>query len=138
MSLTTLEARDVILGIFKTAWDTTGYAAHYSDKTGEIGTSEAPWARATLQHTTGNQSSLAGASGTKRFTETGLLFVQVFAPVGDGSTRCYELAQLVRNAFRDARHPEVWFRNVHLEEVGISGVFQQINVISTFSYDEVR
>lgn len=138
MSLTPLEARDVIFGIFKAVWDDTGYAAHYSDKTGEIGTSEAPWARATLQHTTGVQSSLTGASGTKRFTETGLVFVQVFAPVGDGSTRCYELAQLVRNAYRDARHPEVWFRNVHLEEVGTRGAFDQINVISTFSYDEVR
>ena len=138
MSLTALEARDVILGIFKAAWDGTGYIAQYNDKTGEIGTSEAPWARATLQHTTGSQSSLTGASGTKRFTETGLVFIQVFAPVGDGSTRCYELAQLVKNAYRDARHLEVWFRNVHLEEVGISGAFDQINVISTFSYDEVR
>ena len=138
MSLTTLQARDVILGIFKDAWDATGYNAFYDDKTGQIGASENPWARATLQHVTGGQSSLSGASGTKRFTEIGNVFVQVFAPVGDGSTRCYELAQLVRNAFRDSRHAEVWFKNVHLEEVGVSGAFDQINVIATFSYDEVR
>jgi hypothetical protein len=136
--MTPEEAVDGILGIFKRAWDTTGHPAFYDDKTGEIPTSDVPWARATIQHATGQQSSLAGSSGTKRFTETGTLFVQVFTPVGDGSTACYRLATLVRDAYRDARDGELWFRNVQLNEIGISGAFRQINVTATFSYDEVR
>lgn len=134
--MTPEEAVDVMLGIFKTAWDPR--PALYDDKTGEIPPSETPWARATIQHATGGQSSLSGASGTKRHTEKGTVFVQVFTPVGDGSTACYQLAKLVRDAFRDARDANVWFRNVFLTEIGISGAFRQINVQATFSYDEVR
>jgi hypothetical protein len=136
--MTPEQAVDAILDIFKAAWDTTGYPALYDDKSGEIPTSETPWARATIKHATGAQSTLAGASGTKRFTETGTLFVQVFTPVGDGSTACYKLAKVVRDAYRDARDPELWFRNVFLEEIGINKAFRQINVQATFSYDEVR
>lgn len=134
----TEDAIDIILQIFKDAWDPTGYLAIYDDQTGEIPTSETPWARATIKHATGGQSSLSGSSGTKRFTETGTVFVQVFTPVGDGSTACYQLATLVRDGYRDARDPQVWFKNVLLNEVGISGAFRQINVQATFSYDEVR
>ncbi len=134
--MTPEEAVDVMLDIFKAAWDPR--PALYDDKTGEIPTSETPWARATIQHATGGQSSLSGASGTKRHTEKGTVFVQVFTPVGDGSTACYQLAKLVRDAFRDARDANVWFRNVFLTEIGISGAFRQINVQATFSYDEVR
>lgn len=137
MSLTPLQARDIIFRVFKTAWDTTGYSAVWDDKNGEKPTSEEPWARATIQHAIGGQASLAGASGTRRYTEEGTLFVQVFAPVGDGSTECYELATLVRNAYRDAKE-SVWFRDVRIEEQGTSGAFTQINVMATFSYDEVR
>ena len=136
--MTPEQAIDVILGVFKQAWDTTGYIALYDDLEGEKPPSETPWARATIQHATGGQSSLAGASGMKRFTETGTVFIQVFTPVGDGSTGCYQLAKLVRDAYRDAKHPEVWFRNVSLQEVGTNGAFFQINVKATFSYDEVR
>ncbi len=133
-----LEAIDTVFGIVKAAWDQTGFKMLYDDKTGEIPTNEAPWARATIQHVAGRQSSLSDQSGTKRHTETGLLTVQVFAPVGDGSTRCYELATLLRNALREVRHSEVWFRNVYFNEIGTDGAFRQINVLATFSYDDVR
>lgn len=136
--MTPEQAVDAILDIFKAAWDLTGHIAIYDDKPGEIPPSETPWARVTIKHATGGQSSLSGASGTKRFTERGNLFVQIFTPVGDGSTACYQLAKLVRDAYRDARDPDVWFRNVFLEEIGISGAFRQTNVRATFTYDEVR
>lgn len=136
--MTPIEARDVIFGIFKTIWDTTGFEAIYPDKTGYLPTGEMPWARATIQHATGKQSSLSGSSGTKRFTETGIVTIQVFTPVGDGSTASYQLATLVRDAYRDALGPIVWFRDVQIHEVGISGASFQNNVLATFSYDEVR
>ena len=136
--MTPEQAVDAILDIFKAAWDPTGFAAVYGDKPGTKPPSEALWARATIQHATGDQSSLAGETGTRRYTEEGTLTVQVFAPVGDGSTECYRAATLVRDAYRDARHPNVWFRNARIQEVGASGAFDQINVLATFSYDTVR
>lgn len=133
--MTPEEAEDIILGIFKTAWDPR--PAVYDDDPGNIPTGEVVWARATIRHATGRQSSLAGAIGTRRFTDEGTVFVQVFAPVGDGSTACMAAAREVQNAYRDARS-RVWFRDVRLNEVGASGAFYQINVLATFSYDDVR
>lgn len=133
--MTPNEARDIILGIFKDVWDPR--PAIYDDVGGKIPTSEGAWARATIRHANGNQASLGGI-GSRRFREEGTVIVQVFAPVGDGSTACYEAARLVQNAFRDARDPVVWFRDVRMNEIGSSGSFEQINVLATFSYDDVR
>lgn len=132
------EARDQILGVFKDAWDDTGYPALYTDIPGGIPQEEGPWARALVRHVTGQQASLAGESGARRWRETGIVIVQVFAPVGDGMVRVYELAQLVKNAFRDAKNLDVWFRNTRIKEVGTSGSFEQINVTTDFIYDDVR
>ena len=137
--MTPAEAKDVILGIFKTVWDTpTPRIAVYSDLPGTKPASNVVWARAIVQHAEGRQSSLAGVSGTRRFTDEGTFFIQVFAPVGDGSTACLAAAREVQDAYRDAKHPNVWFRDVKLREVGADGTFYQINVSGTFSYDEVR
>jgi hypothetical protein len=133
--MTPIEARDIILGIFKAVWDPR--LALYTDVPGQVPTGEVVWARATIKHATGRQTSLGGPAG-KKYTDRGTVFVQVFAPVGDGSTACYAAAQEVRNAFRDANHPDVWFTNARLNEVGSAGGFDQINVTATFSYDDVR
>jgi hypothetical protein len=132
------EARDIILGFFKAAWDPTGFPAVYTDVPGSVPTSETVWARATIRHATGNQGSLAGDQATRRWNRTGTVFIQVFAPVGDGSKAGYDAAQLVVNAFQAARHPNVWFRDVRMNEAGTSGAFEQLNVLATFSYDDVR
>lgn len=136
--MTADEARDVMFTVFKTAWDSTEYAENvvYSDKAGAP--SDAPWARVTLRHATGRQASLAGAMGAKKWTQTGTIWVQVFAPVGFGSASAYTLATLVVNAFRDAKGLSVWFRNPRMQEVGSSGAFEQINVLTDFTYDETR
>ena len=133
--MTPNEAVDIIFGIFKAVWDPR--PAIYSDVGGKIPTSEGVWARATIRHAVGSQSSLGGI-GSRKFTDKGTVIVQVFAPVGDGSTACYEAARLVQNAYRDARNPSVWFRDVRMNEIGASGAFEQINVLATFSYDDVR
>lgn len=132
------EAKEVMLGILKTAWDVTGYPMRYEYVPGEKPPTQTPWARAIVRHTVGRQDSLSGEAGTKRFLERGTITVQVFAPVGDGSKACYAAAQIVKNAFRDASHPTVWFRSVRMNEVGADGAFDQINVLATFSYDDVR
>jgi hypothetical protein len=132
------QAVDVIFDIFKAAWDLTGFPAVYADKEGRAPSAESVWARPVVQHATGGQSSLAGAIGSRRFTETGTFIAQIFTPVGDGRTEAYRASLIVRDAFRDARHPNVWFRNVRIVEAGDEGAFTQTNVLATFSYDEVR
>jgi Bacteriophage related domain of unknown function len=132
------EARDIILGVFKAAWDPTGFPAIWTDVPGSPPTNETVWSRITIRHATGNQASLAGADSTRRWNRTGMVYVQVFAPIGDGSKAGYNASQLVVNALQASRHSDIWFKDVRMNEVGVSGAFEQFNVLATFSYDDVR
>jgi hypothetical protein len=129
------DAIDAMYAVVKTAWDATGFTIVWTDVPGSVPAESAPWARPTVTHATGGQSSLAGATGTKRWTATGTLTVQVFAPVGDGRAKAYELAHAMMLAFRTATGP-VWYRNHRLKEVGNDGAFEQINVMVDFNYDD--
>lgn len=139
MSVTIRQARDIMLKVVKDAWDTTGYPMVYTDVPDTVTPSNSVWARVTIRHGTGNQASLTGCiNGVKRWKNEGIIFVQVFAPVGDGSSLAYDAAQIVLNAFRDSTETEVWFRKSRINEIGNSGAFEQINVLSDFTYDEIR
>jgi hypothetical protein len=131
------EARDVMLGVFRTAWNTLGYTAEYEDVAGDPPDTTSVWARPVVRHVTARESSLTGGLGTKRFTAKGFVWVQIFAPMGDGSTAGYVASQAVVDAYRDADTP-VLFRNVRLSEAGKEGSFTKIDVRADFEYDEVR
>lgn len=131
------EAVDEMLGVFTAAWTPTGFPVVWTDVPGNPPTTETPWARVTVKHATGRQGSLAGEVGTRIFDRTGTIFIQVFTPVGQSMSESYRLAQLLVNAYEDARL-EVWFRNTRMKEVGASGAFEQVNVLSDFLYDDVR
>jgi hypothetical protein len=131
------EARSLILGVFKDAWDITGYPAVYSDVAAILPDANETWARAVLRHAEGGQASLGGEFGSKRWRRSGTLFVQIFSPIGDALVTGYNNAQIIVNAFQKSNHPEIWFRDVRINEVGSDGAFQQINVLVTFFYDDI-
>lgn len=130
-------ARDEMLAVFRDAWLAQSLpitSVAWPDLPFEVPAS-GPWARVTLRHATGGQSSLAGASGALMYTQTGTIFVQVFAPLGDGSKTSLGLAQAVVNAYRSAKG-SVWYRNTRLKEIGASGAFDQTNALADFTYDD--
>lgn len=135
--MTADQARDTILGVFKAAWDVLGFPATYTDVPGSTPTTETTWARVTLRHVTGAQSSLIGGLGVKRYTNKGFVWVQVFSPIGDGSVASYAASQSVVNAFR-AANTAVLFRDVVAIEAGTEGAFERIDVKAFFEYDDVR
>ena len=144
MGCTFNEARDHMLKVFKDAWDTTGSPAVYEgvseapDVTGDIPTTPL-WARATVRHASGFQSSLTGPlEQCKRFSNIGVVIIQVFGKLGDGGVAAYEAAQLVATAYRTSRGIPVWFRNVRINEIGTRSGYQQINVLIEFEYDSVE
>lgn len=136
--MTANDAVDAILGIFKTVWSTmpAGSVAIYPDNPGAPPAGDVLWARATVQHAPITTQSLAGAVGTRRFTATGFVWVQVFAPAGDGSTGARTAAQAIVTAYRNARMA-VWFRNVVLVEMGGDGAFSRVDVKANFQYDDI-
>ena len=144
MSCSFNEARDHMLKVFKDAWDPTGFPAIYPKKANEPDTggdtpSANVWARATIRHADGFQASLTGPlEELKRHRRIGVVTIQVFGKVGDGSTAAYDAAQIVANAFEKSRDIPVWFRRVRINEIGTRGAFDQINVLANFTYDDVR
>lgn len=134
--MTPEEARDAMLTVFKDAWDTTGYAAVWSDIPGsKPPVAEEPWARVTVRHGDGKQNSLANSSGGRIYGHMGTLWVQLMCPIGDGGTRGLQLARLVLQAFRDARG-EPWYRNHRFRESGNDGAFSVTTCLIDFTYDD--
>lgn len=146
MSLTPIEARDEMLALFKTIWDegsdevdTSELSIHWPDLPFDVPDENEAWLRVTLRTATGEQATLSGSEGLKRFNRQGVIIVQVFTPVGDGMKLSYKLVKIVMGAFEGKATPNgVWFRNVRFNEVGIDGGWNQVNVLTDFNYDEVK
>lgn len=139
MTATYAQARDDILTMVKTVWDTTGLTMVYDDVAGEPPAGATSWARSTIRHNEGRQTTLADAEGKKRFERTGLLIVQIFTPSGEGLSSADDLAKVISDAFEGQTSPRgVWFKNVRVNEVGPSGNWYQVNVVVEFQYDEVK
>lgn len=134
--MTLSEARNIMLGIFRDVWGPLGFYVAWPDIPANIPAEPVIWARPSILHSTCGQVSLSGATGSIRWGRSGSLIIQIFAPVGEGLTRLYELAQLVMNAYQRARG-SVWFRNIRIKEAGPDGGFNQFNVIVDFDYDDI-
>lgn len=129
------EARDEILTVFHNAWGAR--KAVYTDIPSEIPTSGV-WARPTLRHDSGGQGSLAGDQGKIQYDNGGVLFIQIFTPIGQGSNETYTLSQMLVSAYRAYKHPNLWFRNIRMQEVPSNGSFQQHNVMADFEYTNLE
>lgn len=139
MSATYAEAYDAVLLLWKAAWDTTGYTALYENVGGKVPTGTTPWARVSMQQAIGQNASLSGALGTQRYERSGILFTQIFIPIGKGLSEGHALSKIVADAFEgQATSNGVWFRNTRINEVGVDGDWYQINVLTDFIYDEVK
>lgn len=146
-TLSFTQARDEILELFKAAWDTTGLGVVYDDAPTDTPTraelaneNVTGWARATVRHALGQQSSLAnGTDGKRRYIREGNFIVQIFTPAGTGLRTADQYAKVVADALEGQETPGgVWFRNVSYREVGRDGPWYQTNVSATFQYDEVK
>lgn len=99
------------------------------------------WVRLSFQHVTGNQSSLAGVDGVRRWNRTGILTAQCFAPLagGDAVNAATRFACVVRDALQGKQTDDcVWFRNPRIAEVGVDKDWYNVNAFINFDYDELR
>ena len=135
--MTLTEARNEMLALVKTAWDTTTFEMQWEDRPFIKPVANTPWARTTVRHADGGQATLCDS--VCRWNRVGTLFVQIFCPSGEGSSRGYGLAQTVMNALEGAKTAGgVWFRNTRIREIGPDGDWFQINVLTDFNYDEIK
>jgi hypothetical protein len=101
------------------------------------------WVRVSKQNVFEEQSTLSTCEalpGQKRYTSSGLVFVQLFCP--KSYQRSFEigqtLAKLARDSFRGkSTDGGIWFRNVRINELPPEELYQRFNVIADFEYDEI-
>jgi len=124
-----------IKSAFGLAWGTTTPIA-WDDKDLNAELQSDSWVRFKVQHTTGTIASL-GAPGTRGYRNFGLVFVQVFTPVGRGKTANTILCTTARDVFRGVHLTgDIWFRNTAIVDVGPDGKWYQQNVTAEFIYDD--
>lgn len=142
MTATLIEARDDIFALIKTAWDSVGFADNmiWPDVSENIPiASGEPWARTTFNITDRRQASLHNDGGLVRYGTIGFTTIQIFTPIGDGQVQNITIGQTMLDGLEGKSTPNgVWFRNVRYNQVGASGDFLQANVITEFSFDEVK
>lgn len=98
------------------------------------------WIFANLRHATGNQGSLAGDTGKRRWTALGTLIVQVFVPLEKtGRTGAVNIAAALKSVIQKTQTEHgVWFRNVTINEIGEDKSWYQVNLSATFTYDTIE
>jgi hypothetical protein len=137
MSLSPDEARKAIQTAFVATWGTMTPVA-FDNKPFDANDLNIPWVRLNVQFTAGSISCL-GIVGDRRFRNEGLVFVQVFTPVGGGVSPNDLLATTARNVFRGVQLAGgLWFRNEGINDVGPDGKWYQQNVTAEFIFDEVE
>lgn len=131
------EARDVMQTLAATVAAAQTVTMRYPDVPSDPPTAEVVWARVSVLHATGGQGSLTGGHGTVRYERQGTLWIELYAPAGDGNAAGYAKSQEFINAIQ-AYRGDIWFRNVHMREMGPDGAWQRFDIKATFQYDDVR
>lgn len=136
-TITASEANDIMLSTVQELFGEQ-YTILYENKGGVIPTAEdSIWMKPFVRHSGSRQTSLADHLGKARYDVWGVLFIQLFFPLGKGLETPYnvseELAQLLRKY-----KSQVWFRNVKWEEIGPDGKFYQFKLTAQFEYTQVR
>lgn len=129
------EARDEMLAIFHQVWGSR--AVSYNDVRA-LEPSTGIWARVTVRHGTGGQSSLGDQTGTRKWRIAGTLYISVFSPVGDGNTQGYNAAEEVADAYRVAKNGCVWYRNHRIREIGDDSAETHTQFTCEFEYDRYK
>lgn len=111
----------------------------YDDMKAENPNGPEPWARVTVRHTAGGESSISRGNGKGRYNRVGTLYLNLFAPAGDGLRVLDPLVKVALDAYEGKTTPSgIWFTKVQVRELGIQNGLYQVNVLVNFSYDEVK
>lgn len=137
MTATVETARDEMFALMRTAWGSRPLV--YDDLEENKPTGAEPWARITAKHFSGGQSTIARHGGKSRYARKGTLYINLFSKPGDGLRLLDPLAKIVLDAYEGKTTPSgVWFTKVRLHEQGVVKGYYQIDVLASFSYDEIK
>jgi len=92
------------------------------------------WARITVKEGEQRQVSIGS---TKRYRKIGILTVQVFTPIGQGDKDARVVADYIAERFRCVDDADVHFNTPHMEVIGRTEKWWQVNVTCPFYADDI-
>jgi len=97
------------------------------------------FARFTMRSVLERQATLRNGED-QRYTSSGVIFVQVFAPKSDqqAAERLRRLAEAAKGIFRGKTFDGcIWFRNMRINDLDPEEKFLRANVVGEYEYDEI-
>lgn len=131
--------------LFRQAWEVTnGYKCDWPNHKSPDHQEDEIWARWALDYLTGFQTTMA-STGSRKFTKEGLIYINVFTPLGEGLVNARDASQIAIDAYEGKRTPsDVWFREVRIDSEGHgrgSGKDKSwwtTTVVARFTYEYLR
>lgn len=139
------QADEEMADLFRQAWVVTkGWKCEWANSKEQDHDSDETWARWNIDYAFGAQVSM-GAVGRRKFTRTGLIYINVYTPLGAGLGTARDASEVAINAYEGKRTPgDVWFRNVRIESEGHGqGGGREKSwwttlVVAEFTYEQLR
>lgn len=132
------EANDQILGVLNECWKKTNHEIFFDGVPKDRFNNRSPFLRVTVRHQTGGQRTLGG-KGNRQFGRTGFVMAQIYFPFENGWSEGYQLAMVISDAIEGSDTPDgVWFRRLRINEAGRDGLFNILNVVFDFDYQEIK
>lgn len=113
------DADEEMAELFRQAWEVeAGYKCDWPNHKSADHQEDETWARWALDYVAGDQTSF-GKTGQRKFEKVGLIYIDVFTPLGMGLKNARDAAQVALFAYEGKRTPsDVWFRNVRIDSEG--------------------
>ncbi|WP_363324460.1 phage tail terminator-like protein [uncultured Roseibium sp.] len=93
-------------------------------------TSGQPWVRISIRTQESTRRNIG--SSVKNYDFSGNVFVQIFAPLGEGLGDAYAIADTVDEIFRNVETEHIRFRSPSASPVGESSSWYQVNATVPF------
>jgi hypothetical protein len=130
-------AREVIYAAFVSDWDVGPLSEYTFDNEIYTPPPDAPWVRVTVRHMISGQETLGG-TGTRKFTRTGKVFIQIFTLQDSGTQLADVFVEKAKSIFEGRVFPgPLWFKDANVMENGADGAWYGITVSIDFQYEDV-
>lgn len=133
-----VDARETIYQAFITAWGATSPIT--LDNEAFQPPADTAWVRMAVRHNVSTLECIGGSGygGMNSYQRAGIVFLQVFTPLNQGTREADTLAQAARAIFEGKTFSSnaIRFNNVVVREIGPDGSWFQVNLEADFQYDE--
>jgi hypothetical protein len=109
------------------------------DNESHIPPENSPWVRVSSRAFTARQRTL-GVIGQRKFINSGVMFIEVFVPVGSGTKELYQYVDQAIDVFEGKRIPldDIFIRDIQSTDRGAEGKWLSVLIQINFDYEQTK